>query len=81
MKVYIAGKLGTKEERKRLEKINDLCKSFNFETFLPHRDIGLAQGFDDVDKIFQGDVIKGFDGSELIIASLDGLSVGAGTAW
>ena len=81
MKVYIAGKLCDKEEREFLEKLARLCESMNFKTFLPHRDVGLAKRMKDVKRIFNGDVIEGFKNCKLIIASLNGLHVGAGTAW
>jgi nucleoside 2-deoxyribosyltransferase len=81
MKIYIAGKVRTEGEREFLERVDELCKDLGFETFLPHRDVGLAIGIEDVDKIFEGDIKKGFSGADLIIAVLDGLHVGAGTAW
>ena len=81
MKIYIAGKLGSESERKHLEKIDELCKELGFKTFLPHRDVGLARGINDARRVFEGDIIKGFKNCGLVIASLDGLHVGAGTAW
>ena len=81
MKVYIAGKIWTEDERDLLESIDKLCKSLGFQTFLPHRDIGFAENIKDVAKIFKGDIIEGFKDCSLVIASLDGLHVGAGTAW
>ena len=81
MKIYIAGKIGTEFELQLLEKVDRLCKSLNIETFLPHRDIGIAKSIKDADKIFEGDIKKGFQNIDLIIAVLDGLHVGAGTAW
>lgn len=81
MKVYIAGKLRTESERTMLEEIDKLCKSLNIRTFLPHRDVGLAKGMSDVQKVFKGDIIDGFKDCNLVIASLEGLHVGAGTAW
>lgn len=81
MKVYIAGKIRTESERELLEEIDKLCKSFGFETFLPHRDVGLAKDISDVKRIFNKDIIGGFKNCKLVIASLDGLHVGAGTAW
>jgi nucleoside 2-deoxyribosyltransferase len=80
-RVYVAGKLQTESERELLEKIDEICRKNGFETFLPHRDVGLALGLEDVDKVFRGDIIDGFKGCNLIIAVLDGLHVGAGTAW
>jgi len=81
MKIYIAGKLCTEEEREFLEKIDKLCKSLGFQTFLPHRDVGLAENIKDVKKIFRGDITDGFKNCGLIIASLEGLHIGAGTSW
>lgn len=81
MKVYIAGKIHTKEEIRTLEKIDTLCKSLGFSTFLPHRDIGLAKDIKDIEKIFEGDILKGFKDVNLVLASLEGFHVGAGTAW
>lgn len=80
-KIYIAGKLEKESERKNLEKIDKICKELGFDTFLPHRDVGLAENPKDVKKIFEGDIKKGFKDIDLIVAVLDGLSVGAGTAW
>ena len=81
MKAYIAGKIRTESEREFLEKIEKIVKDSGFSTFLPHRDVGLAKGIKDVKKIFNGDIIAGFKDCKLIIAVLDGLHVGAGTAW
>lgn len=81
MKIYIAGKIGTKNEKKTLEAIDALCKKRGLETFLPHRDVGIAQGVEDSKKIFEGDITNGLDKCDLVIACLEGLHVGAGTAW
>jgi len=43
MRIYIAGKLRNDNERDFLEKLAKLCEDLGFETFLPHRDVGLAQ--------------------------------------
>lgn len=81
MKVYIAGKIQSESEREFLEQVEQLCSSLGFETFLPHRDVGLAKGIGDVKRIFKGDILDGFKGVDIIVAVLDGLHVGAGTAW
>ncbi len=81
MKVYIAGKIWEKYELEQLEKVDKLCKKLGFDTFLPHRDVGIAKGIKDIERIFQGDIIQGFKNISLVIALLDGLHVGAGTAW
>lgn len=80
-KVYIAGKLGTDSERQQLEDIDKLCKRLGLKTFLPHRDVGIVKDIHDVQRIFNGDITEGFKDVSLVIASLDGLHVGAGTAW
>ncbi len=81
IKVYIAGKLCNDSEKEFLEKLADICKKHGFQTFLPHRDVGLAKDMKDVKKVFEGDIIRGFKDCKLIIADLNGLHVGAGTAW
>jgi nucleoside 2-deoxyribosyltransferase len=81
MKVYIAGKLAEEGERDQLEEIDRLCKELEVDTFLPHRDVGLAESIRDVDRIFKGDIVDGFKDADAVVALLDGLSVGAGTAW
>ena len=80
MKIYIAGKLSSKEERKFLEKVTKIVENLGFGTFLPHRDVGLADNIKDVERIFKGDIIKGFKNIDLVVAVLNG-HVGAGTAW
>ncbi len=81
LKAYIAGKIGTEDEKKRLEEIDSLCKKIGIETFLPHRDVGICENIKDAKRVFKGDILEGFKGCSLIIASLDGLHVGAGTSW
>ena len=81
LKVYIAGKILTDSERGQLNAINNLCKRLGLQTFLPHRDVGFAKNIKDAPRIFKGDITNGFKDVSLVIASLDGLHVGAGTAW
>lgn len=81
MKIYIAGKITTESEREILEKIDRMCRELGFETFLPHRDVGIASSINDVDRVFKGDITDGFQDIDLVIAVLNGLHVGAGTAW
>ena len=80
-KAYIAGKIGTNNEKEILEKVEKLCKELGFETFLPHRDVGIAKGVQDIKRIFDGDINKGLKDADFVVAVLDGLHVGAGTAW
>ena len=81
MKVYIAGKLTDDTERQKLEYIASICKNLGFKTFLPHKDVGLYEKIKDVKKIFEGDINEGFKDCDLVVVSLDGLHIGAGTAW
>lgn len=81
MRVYVAGKLSTKEERERLVAISNVCEEEGFETFLPHRDVGVFSERNDPKAIFEGDITHGLATVDLVVASLDGLHVGAGTAW
>ncbi len=84
MKAYIAGPLCTKEERDFVEKIDKLCRKFGIKTFLPHRECGLwenrKENIKEAKRIAEGD-LKGFTGCNLLIASLNGFNIGAGTAW
>lgn len=81
MKVYIAGKLSTASERDTLARLARLCEALGFETFLPHREVGLFYEKKQVDSIFKGDILEGMQQADLVVACLDGLHVGAGTAW
>lgn len=81
MKIYIAGKIGSKSELELIEKIAKICEEMGFLTFVPHRDVGIAESVNDAEKIFRGDIIEGFSDVKLVIAVLDGLHVGAGTSW
>lgn len=81
MKIYLAGKLHTEHEKALLEQVDMLCKRLGHTTFLPHRDVGIAQSPVDAQRIFEGDITHGFKDVQLVIAVLDGFHVGAGTAW
>ena len=81
MRIYIAGKLSEKSERERLEEIDKLCKELGFETFLPHREVGIAKSIADVNNIFEGDITNGLATCDAVVVSLEGLHIGSGTAW
>lgn len=81
MKIYIAGPLCSEENRKFLEEIDKICKKFNFDTFLPHRDCGLYEGDDKkINEISKRDV-KEIHKCDILVGILNGICVGAGTAW
>jgi nucleoside 2-deoxyribosyltransferase len=79
-KIYIAGPLCTEENRKFLEEIDRLCKNLGFKTFLPHRDAGLFRKLNDIPKISKKD-LEELKNCDILIGILDGICVGAGTAW
>ena len=81
MKIYLAGKLHTEHEKELLQQVDALCTKLGHTTFLPHRDVGIAESSKDAQRIFAGDITEGFKDVTLVIAVLDGLHVGAGTAW
>ena len=80
MKVYIAGNLSIKRDREFLEEIDKVCKKFKLDTFLPHRDVGLWEDIGDVKEVAKKD-LDGFKDCKLLIASLNGFNLGAGTAF
>ncbi|MFH1365427.1 MAG: nucleoside 2-deoxyribosyltransferase [archaeon] len=79
-KIYIAGPLCTEENRAFLEELDKICKEMGFETFLPHRDAGLFKDLRDIPKISKKD-LEELHKCDILIGVLDGIYVGAGTAW
>jgi nucleoside 2-deoxyribosyltransferase len=80
MKIYIAGQLTDEKERAFLEEIDKLCADLGFDTFLPHRDVGLVTFKEEIEKAFTEDV-KALDECDFVVSVLNGDHVGAGTAW
>lgn len=80
-KIYIAGPLCEKENRQFLEEIDKICREFGFETFLPHRDAGLYEGDENKIKEISKRDLEEIYKCDLIIGILNGICVGAGTAW
>ena len=79
MKVYIAGKLWSLNDRKKLERIDKLCKELNLDTFLPHRDMGVFEK-GDTKPFFKRDRDE-IDKCRFMIALLDWEGISSGTAW
>ena len=80
-KIYIAGPLCEKENREFLEQINKICEELGFETFLPHRDAGLYNGDENkIKQISNKDLQEIYD-CDFMIGVLNGICIGAGTAW
>lgn len=79
--IYIAGPLYNSGERYYLECIDDICRECEFETYLPHRDSGLAPANGSVtEPFFRGDV-EALERADLVVAILNGADVDSGTAW
>ena len=51
VKVYIAGLLWEKENRMRLENIDNFCKNLEFDTYLPHKNLAQVIECLPIDKI------------------------------
>ena len=80
-KIYIAGPLGEQENRKFLEEIDKLCVELDFDTFLPHRDAGLYDGDESKIKNISERDLQEIKICDLMIGVLNGIYIGAGTAW
>lgn len=80
-RIYIAGPLCEKKSRDFLEQIDKICNDLGFETFLPHRDCGLYEGDENkINEISDRD-LEEIKKCEIMIGVLNGICVGAGTAW
>jgi nucleoside 2-deoxyribosyltransferase len=79
--IYIAGPLYTEGDRWYLERIDELCQELGYETYLPHRDAGLALADEQsIQKCFVLDV-EYLDRANIVVAVLNGWDVDSGTAW
>jgi nucleoside 2-deoxyribosyltransferase len=80
MKVYLAGPLLVPKSQELLEEIDKICKEFNLDTFLPHRDVGVYKSGEDSKKYFKGDM-EPLNECAFMIAILDWKGISSGTAW
>lgn len=78
--VYVAGLLWEENQRLRLEEIDNLCKSLDMNTYLPHRDGGIYREGMDQKPIFKKDK-EMIDRCDLMVALLNWENIGSGTAW
>ncbi len=79
MRAYVAGPLFDDGERWWIERIDALVAGCGFETFLPHRDNPVKTP-DNVREIYLND--RGaIDRTDVLVASLNGLTTDDGTAW
>jgi len=81
MKIYIAGPLCEEKNRIFLEKLDKMCKALGFETFLPHRNAGLYNGNENKIKQISKKDLNEINKCDILIGVLNGIYVGAGTAW
>ncbi len=77
--VYVAGPLFDEGERWWIEQVDATVASAGFATFLPHRD-NPDKTHDNVGEIFANNV-GAIDRSDLVVASLNGVTTDDGTAW
>ncbi len=81
-RIYLAGPLFNSLERRYLELIAETLELAGFQTFLPHRDVGVLS-FDDVieerARIFQADRV-GLDACDMCVALLIGPDHDSGTS-
>jgi nucleoside 2-deoxyribosyltransferase len=86
MKVFIAGPLFSQAEREFNLKLDEFLRKNGFDTVLPQRDVGdlwegiKKRGGEAYRAIFERD-LKELEGSDVIVAVLDGPDVDSGTAF
>lgn len=80
-KIYIAGPLFNSHERWYLEQIAAALAQVGFDTFLPHRDAGLIDGFglEERSRLFHSD-IQALEGCDICVALLSGPDHDSGTS-
>ncbi len=74
--VYVAGPLFSKSERDWDERVAEVCELLNFETFLPHRDVGL-QVEGNADHIFTAD-LRALDRAQIVVGPCERAAVPLG---
>lgn len=77
--VYVAGPLFDEGERWWIEQVDSVVAGAGFETYLPHRDND-AKTADNIDTIFANNCAA-IDRSDIVVASLNGVTTDDGTAW
>jgi nucleoside 2-deoxyribosyltransferase len=80
MHAYIAGPMFNPGELSYLTQIDARVRKAGLTTFLNQRDGIPFTGPDDVEKIFKED-IEEVTKADVVVASLNGMDVDAGTAW
>lgn len=81
--IYLAGPLFTHAELEFNRKLRDMLLKKGFSVFLPQEDaedVKKEHERQNQEYIFQR-CVEGVDGSDLVLAVLDGVDVDSGTAW
>lgn len=79
--VYLAGPLFTPAERRWLEELAGELERLGLDTYLPHRDAGLAPADRRRTRAFYRADLRALDRAAAIVAVVDGPDVDAGTAF
>jgi nucleoside 2-deoxyribosyltransferase len=79
--LYIAGPLFNTQDRWYLERITERFEALGYETFLPHRDVGLLEdfGIEQRKATFRGDMVA-LDRCDAVVALLTGTDHDSGTS-
>jgi nucleoside 2-deoxyribosyltransferase len=81
-RIYVAGPLFTPQDRGVLELVAQTIKALGHQPVLPHAEQPLTPFKDAADaKARQGALIRLIDGSDAVVALLDGLDVDGGTSF
>lgn len=81
--IYLAGPLFTHAELEFNRKLRDMLQEKGFAVFLPQEDaedVKKEHERQNQEYIFQR-CVEGVDGSDFVVAVLDGVDVDSGTAW
>lgn len=79
MNIFIAGPIFSEGEREYNLKIDAICQSLGFRTFMAQRDVGLVANTT-LESAFNIDV-ENLQKADIVVANLDGTDVDSGTAW
>lgn len=77
--IFIAGPIFSEGEREYNLKIDAICQSLGFRTFMAQRDVGLVANTT-LETAFCIDV-ENLQKADIVVANLDGIDVDSGTAW
>lgn len=77
--IFIAAPLFTEAERNYNVRIDNICRSLGFTTFMAQRDVGIVTETS-TEQVFLQD-LENLQKADIIVANLDGIDVDSGTAW